>query len=134
MTNAAIAKAWFAAIDRNDYDEIRRLVHPAHKFYNPMTPMPAGIDEHIGMMQMMASAFSGEHKLELIIEDEHYAVVRAKLIANHTGNFNGIAPTGKPVEITFIDIFEIEEGKVRKEILEMNPMSIMVQIGASIPA
>jgi predicted ester cyclase len=131
MTNKEIAKAWFAGIDKNDFNSVKELMHPDHKFYNPMTPAPAGIDEHLGLMQMMTSAFSGEHKLELVIEDQNHAVVRGRWKGKHTGEFNGIGATGQPVEFTFTDIFEIVDGKVRREAFEMNPMSIMMQIGSA---
>lgn len=133
MTNKEIAMAWFANIDKNNFDGVKNLMDSNHSFQNPMTPAPVGIDQHIGMMQMMTSAFSGAHILELIIEDEGHAVVKGRWKGTHTGEFNGIPATNKPVEFTFIDIFEIVNGKVRKEAFEMNPMSIMQQIGA-VPA
>jgi len=133
MTNKEITKAWFAAIDKKDFNTIKGLMHPDHKFHNPMTPSPISIDEHIGMMQMMTSAFTGEHKLELLLEDGNHAVVHGKWVGTHTGEFNGILATNKPVEFTFTDIFEIVDGKVRKEAFELNPMTMMVQIGA-VPA
>jgi predicted ester cyclase len=130
MTNKEIAKTWFASIDNNDYATIKGLMHSDHKFINPMSPAPAGQDEHIGMMQMMSGAFTGEHKLDLVLEEGNYVVVRARYVSTHTGEFNGMGPTGKPVELSFIDIFEIVDGKVRNEILEMNLMTLLVQIGA----
>jgi len=133
MTNKEIATAWFAAIDKNDYATIQGLMHPDHKFHNPMTPAPATSDEHLGMIQMMSAAFTGAHSLELILEDGNYAVVRAIFKARHTGEFNGVPATGKDVSVSFIDIFEIVDGKVRNEVLEMNPMTFMIQIGA-VPA
>ena len=120
MTNKEIATTWFASIDKKDYATIKGLMHPDHKFINPMSPAPSGQDEHIGMMQMMSGAFTGVHKLDLMLEDGNYIVVRARYVSTHTGEFNGIKPTDKPVELSFIDIFEIVDGKVRNEILEMN--------------
>jgi predicted ester cyclase len=56
----------------------------------------------------------------MMLEEGNHVAVRARYKATHTGDFNGVAPTGKQVEFTFIDIFEIVDGKVRKEVLEMN--------------
>jgi predicted ester cyclase len=133
MTNKEIAKTWFASIDQQNFDRIKFLMDARHTFANPMTPTPIGPDEHIGMMQMMTSGFTGEHHLDLILEDHDHAVVRGRWKGKHTGEFNGLPATGKPVEFTFIDIFEIVNEKVRRETFEMNPMTIMVQIGA-VPA
>src|ERR1051325_4036749 len=105
MTNKEIAKAWFANIDANNFDSVKKLMDSKHTFHNPMTPAPVGIDEHIGMMQMMTSAFSGKHELELIIEENNYVAVRGRWKGKHTSEFNGVPATGKNVTFTFLDVF-----------------------------
>ena len=130
MTNKEIVKKWFNHIDTNNFNELRNLMGDEHKFQNPMTAAPIGCDEHIGMMRMMTSAFKGQHRLELILEDGNYVTVSGKWSGKHTGEFNGIAATNKPVQFPFIDIFHIENGKVTDEHMELNPMAIMAQIGA----
>jgi predicted ester cyclase len=131
MTNNEIARQWFAAIDKQDFGTIRDLMHADHKFQNPMTPEPIEVEGHLGMMTLMTKAFDGHHNLELLLEDGNYAVVRGNWSGKHIGEFNGIPATGKTVNFTFIDIFEIIEGRVRTESFEMNPMAIMSQIGAA---
>lgn len=130
MTNKDIAKSWFAAIDKKDFAALKKLLAPDHQFHNPMTPQPLGVDEHIGMIQQMTSAFSGEHKLTLLVADDSHVAVRGRWTGKHTGEFNGIPATGKPVDFTFTDILEIKNGKVSREAFEMNPMTFMSQIGA----
>jgi predicted ester cyclase len=130
MTNKEIAKAWFAAIDANNFEAVKNLMHPQHSFRNPMTPAAVGSEEHIGMMQMMTSAFEGGHDLELILTDGDYVTVSGRYKGKHTGEFNGMPASNKQVDFTFIDVFQIVDGKVRNEYFEMNPMSIMMQIGA----
>jgi predicted ester cyclase len=131
MTNKEIAKSWFAAIDKKDFNAVKAMMHSGHEFHNPMMPQPANAEGHIGMMQMMTGALSGGHILDLVLEDDNHVVVRGKWSGKHTGEFNGVPATGKSVEFTFTDVFEIIDGKVRKEALEMNPMAIMAQIGAN---
>jgi predicted ester cyclase len=133
MTNKEIVKSWFAHIDNNSFTDVKNLMDANHSFQNPMTPSPVGADQHIGMMQMMTSAMNGAHHLDLILESGNHVVVSGTWKGKHTGEFNGIPATGNPVEFPFIDIFEIVNGKVAKEHLEMNPMLIMQQIGA-VPA
>ena|SRR5688500_18276107 len=133
MTNKEIAKAWFSAIDSKKFEAVKTLMDSKHTFQNPMTPAPVGIEEHLGMMQMMTSAFEGEHVLEQILTEGEYVTVRGKWQGKHTGDFNGIAPTGNNVRFTFMDIFHVVNGKVVEEYFEMNPMAIMAQIGA-VPA
>lgn len=133
MTNKDIAKAWFKAIDAKDFAAIKNLMAPDHRFHNPMTPEAIGPEQHIGMMQMMTSAFTGEHILNLLVDDGSHVAVRGRWKGRHSGEFNGIPATNKPVEFTWTDIFEIKNGKVAREAFEMNPMAIMTQIGAAGP-
>ena len=131
MANKEIVKNWFSHIDTHSFSELRNLMGGNHRFQNPMTPAPIGVDEHLGMMRMMTSAFKGQHHLELILEDGDYVAVSGKWSGKHTGEFNGLAATNKPVQFTFIDIFHIVNGKVTDEHMELNPMAIMAQIGAN---
>ena len=133
MTNKEIVKKWFNHIDSNNFDEIKNLMDRKHSFQNPMTPTPVGANQHIGMMQVMTDALKGDHHLDLILERGEHVMVSGKWKGKHTGEFNGIPATNNTVEFSFIDIFHIVNGKVMDEHLEMNPMSIMQQIG-TVPA
>lgn len=130
MTIKELAKAWFKAIDAQDYTTLRTMMASDHAFHNPMSPASLGTDEHIGMIQMMMSAIKGEHSITLMVDDGSHVAVRGRWKGAHTGPFNGMLATGRPVEFTFTDVMEIKNGKLSREALEMNPMAIMQQIGA----
>lgn len=101
-----------------------------HQFHNPMTPTPIGIEEHIGMMHQMTSAFDGEHKIDVAVAEGEWIAVHGRWVGRHTGEFNGVPATGNEIEFTWNDFFHVVDGKVSAEHFEMNPMSIMAQIGA----
>ena len=107
MTNKEIAKAWFAGIDSNNFDDVKIFMDNSHAFYNPMTPEPSGKDQHLGMMQMMTTSFKGQHYLELLISEGEYVTVKGKWSGTHAGEFNGVPATNRHVEFSFIDIFHI---------------------------
>lgn len=130
MTKKEIVKTWFAQIDAKNFDAIRSLMAANHSFHNPMTPSALDSEGHIGMMQQMTSAWDGEHICDIVLEDGNYVVVKGRWAGKHVGEFNGIAATGNQVEFTWTDIFEFENGKVTNEYFEMNPMTMMAQIGA----
>lgn len=129
MNNKQVIKEWFANIDAKNFDGIKKLMDKKHAFHNPLSPAPAGVDEHLGMIQMLTNALPGNHHVDLTINDGEYITVRGHWSGKHTGDFNGVPATGKPVRFTWTDIFHIEKGKVTDEYLEMNPMAIMSQIG-----
>ena len=130
MTNKDLAAKWYAHIDKQDIPALKNLLDPAHRFSNPMAPAPVGVDEHLGMVQMMTSALKGAHTLERVISEGEYVAVQGRWKGKHVGEFNGVPATGKPVEFTFTDILHFQNGRIADEHLEMNPMAIMAQIGA----
>ncbi len=128
MTNKEIAKTWFAAIDAGDFMTIKNLMDDKHKFRNAMTPAPIGVEEHLGMMKMMTSSFEGKHTLNVVFGDDEHVAVSGKWSGKHIGEFNGIPASGNPVEFHFVDLFQVVNGKVVNEHMELNPMTIMHQV------
>jgi steroid delta-isomerase-like uncharacterized protein len=54
---------------------------------------------------------------------------RWKICGTHTGEFQGLPPTGKKVTITGIIISQVKDGKVVEEWEELNQLSLMQQLG-----
>jgi predicted ester cyclase len=133
MTPKDFITTWFAQIDGKKFDSLKKMMDNKHQFDNPMTPAPVGSDDHVGMMQMMTTSFDGKHLLDKVITDGEWVTARGRWTGKHTGEFNGIPATGKPVEFSWMDMMHIVNGKVVEEYFEMNPMTIMSQIGA-VPA
>ena len=128
MTNKEIIKSWFSGIDAKNFDDVRSLMHADHRFTNPMTPEPVGAEQHLGMMQMMTGAFTGQHHIHQMVQEGDMVAAYGEWKGTHTGEFNGVAPTGRPVRFSWMDMFSLRDGKVAQEYFEMNPMSIMAQI------
>lgn len=57
--------------------------------------------------------------LDLIAEGDK-VVVRGRDTGTFTGPFMGIEPSGKRIDITWIDIFRIENGKLKEAWLEID--------------
>lgn len=133
MTPIDFVKTWFSNIDNKQFDANKALMAPNHQFHNPMMPVPADAEGHLGMMQMMTSAFEGTHNIDFCVVDGNRVAVRGFWEGKHTGEFEGIPATGNSVRFSFADFFQIENGQLTNEYLEMNPMAIMQQIGA-VPA
>lgn len=63
------------------------------------------------------------------IVDNNKVVAIVTLSGTQKGPFLGISPTNKPIHIKFVDVFKIENGKI-KELSQMwNELSVMKQIG-----
>ena len=62
---------------------------------------------------LVYKAFPDLHDtIEDIIAEGDKVWVRVKVTATHTGEYRGIAPTGKKITLTYIGIHRIADGKV----------------------
>lgn len=97
-------------------------------------PAAAGVQGISDVVTACRAAF--EH-LNVTVEDmvAERDRVAARFTARgvHKGSFMGLAPTGKPITMTGIEIFRIENGKIAELWGEANLMGLMMQLGI-IPA
>ena len=129
MTPKEFIKAWFANIDGNHYSSLEKMMDSSHQFFNPMMPVPANKEQHLGMIQMMTTSFTeNKHHLDVLVSEGEWVIARGRVSCKHTGDFNGIAATNRKIEFSWIDIMHVVDGKVKEEYFEMNPMSIMQQL------
>jgi predicted ester cyclase len=57
-------------------------------------------------------------------------VIRWTMRATHQGELMGIAPTGKPVTVTGIDIFRLSAGKLAEMWQNWDQLGMLQQVGA----
>lgn len=120
---------YFANIDKRDFKALEASLAPGHALHNPMSPEPADLEGHIGMMKMMTGALDGKHILDVVFSDGHeWVCARGRWTGRHVGEFNGVPATGNKVEFSWINIQHVVNGKITEEYLEMNPAAIMQQI------
>jgi predicted ester cyclase len=55
--------------------------------------------------------------------------VRQTWHGTHTGNFQGIPPTGKQVTFTSLEVYRITGGKLAEEWVELDMLGLLQQLG-----
>lgn len=105
------------------------LLLPSFALHTPLpsAPGPQGMKDII-----TACRVAFEH-LDVTVEDmvAEGDKVAARFVAHgvHKGSFMNLPPTGKPIAMTGIEIFRIEDGKIAELWGEANLMGLMVQLG-----
>jgi steroid delta-isomerase-like uncharacterized protein len=56
--------------------------------------------------------FDAQPELENVVIGEGSAALEAVFVGTHTGDFAGIAPTGKTVEVPYSVFYELKDGKI----------------------
>ena len=96
--------------------------------------LPPGREAMKILGQSIASAFPDvQATAEDLLADGDKVIERTTAVATHTGEFNGIPPTGNPVVWTELHIYRFEDGKIAELWSEIDLLALLTQIGA-IPA
>ena len=93
--------------------------------------LPAGRDGIKALGQVIVAGFPDVHAaVQDLIADGDRVIERIQASATHTGEFNGISPTGKQVGWTEIHIYRLEDGKIAEQWSEIDLLGLLVQLGA----
>jgi predicted ester cyclase len=112
---ALIRRVFNEALNTGNLSVIDELFAPT--FVDNATPEqvagPIGVKDYF---QAVRSGFPDMHvSIEDLIAEGDKVVVRTIWRGTHSGAYEGIAPTGKPVARTMIQIFRIANGKICEE-------------------
>ncbi len=110
---------------------IDQFVAPDFENHNPFPGEAAGIEGVKQTLGMMLSTFADiQMTLEDQVSERDLVVSRGRFSATHTGEFMGIAPTGKRVTLPFIEIVRVAGGKISERWEIFDQAGMMQQLGA----
>jgi len=76
------------------------------------------------------AAFSGLHAdIHQQVAEDDLVVTRKTFYGTHTGDFMGIPPTGKDVELGVIDIVRIRDGQIAEHWNQLDQLGLLTQLG-----
>ena len=112
---ALIRRVFDEALNGGNLSVIDELF--ASNFVDNATPEqvagPIGVKAYF---QAVRAGFPDMHvSIDDLIAEADKVVIRTTWRGTHTGWYEGIAPTNKPVTRTMIQIFRIASGKIREE-------------------
>ncbi len=113
--NKAIARRVYEIISTGDFDRAEEIVDasvPDNELL-PCDPPARLIDT---FKETFSEAREGFPDLAIAVEDVmaegDRVTARVTMRGTHSGEFQGIAPTGRQVEVRAIDMFRIQDGKI----------------------
>ena len=108
--NKEIVRKFIEAYNTRNLDLLDDLFAPD---YVDHTHQQQGLESLKQLFNIAFKAFPDWHEtIEDIIAEGDKVWIRAKSTGTHTGEFMGIAPTGKKITMMFADMFRIVNGKV----------------------
>lgn len=129
--NKAVVRSFFKAFEANDQASLRELLAPDLTAYSHAAPGPQNREVHMQGISMWNAAFDETHFVveEQIAEGDKVAT-RGTIRATHSGGeFQGLPPTGKKVEVSGTTIEHIKDGKIVKRWVSSDWLGMMQQLG-----
>jgi steroid delta-isomerase-like uncharacterized protein len=93
-------------------------------------PSPEGVEGIRQFFGMIFAAFPDFHAMiHDQVAEEDKVVTRKTVSGTHQGDFMGIPPTGKHMEVPVIDIFRVVDGKCTDHWSVVDQLGMMQQLG-----
>ncbi len=130
---AIYRRIWDELLNKGNLAVVDELVAPSYVFHDPQGSFsgPQGLKQFITAFR---SAFSDmQFTVEDMIAEGDKVVKRWTLRAKHTGDFMGITPTGKQVEITGTSIGRFADGRSVEDWEALDHLGLMQQLGVVPP-
>jgi steroid delta-isomerase-like uncharacterized protein len=104
-----------------------------HHVNDPLTPDfgpgPEGLKQIVSLYR---TAFPDARcTVEDLIAEEGKVLARWTARGTHQGNLGDIAPTGRQVTVTGMDVFSIAEGKIQESWINWDTAGMLRQLGAT---
>jgi steroid delta-isomerase-like uncharacterized protein len=113
--NKEIAKSFFSAMDKNDFDAIQRLCSEDFSIMAPGLAEPMGFEIIPPVIKAHYSAFPDwVHSLEELVAEGDKVAVKIIQTGTHKADYEGIPPTDKKVTMPGQGFLVISDGKIKE--------------------
>lgn len=124
-----IAEVW----DRQNPTAVDEFLAPTYKRYRSPTAEPLTRDGQKQLLTSFRAAFpDAQLTVEEIIAEGNRIAFRSTIRGTHQGEFLGIAPTGKHVTVSLVDVIHIENGRFAEQWGGPDLLDLLQQLGAEI--
>ncbi|GAB5558505.1 MAG: ester cyclase [Synoicihabitans sp.] len=118
-----------AVLNRGDLSQLETFIHHAYHYFSPTEEIVGG-DALRAFIQMLRTAFPDLNvQVKEQISEAHKVCTRVVMTGTQLGEFNGIPPTGRRIEIEGVIISQLEAGRIRQEWELLDQYALLQQLG-----
>ncbi len=125
--NLNIGRKMMEAVNKQDLRLLDDLVVP--EYVNPQLQVRNRGDLKLILSMQYRGVPDVHRTIEDIIADEDSVWIRVKITGTHTGEYRGIAPTGKKFVMEAVPRYRIVDGKIVEGWSVWNPLDYFRQLG-----
>jgi steroid delta-isomerase-like uncharacterized protein len=97
----------------------------------PGNPTPMNRDATKSVVQMFSAAFPDlRHTVDEMMAEGDTVAARWTVRGTHRGDFQGIAPTGRPVSLSGTTVHHLKDGKIAETWLTFDSLDLLQQLGS----
>lgn len=127
--NKSVAENAIEAIIRSDIDELYQFVSEDVVRSDPLTTIQ-GLDAYRDHIRSFVSTYSDlEAEVEAMVAEDDMVVVHFTFRGTHGGEFAGLEPTGKDIDLPTVVLFRLEGGKIVEETEFWDNLYFIQQLG-----
>jgi steroid delta-isomerase-like uncharacterized protein len=129
--NKALVLQWYEELGKGNIEKSFEVCAPGYRLYFPSnTGTPLTKEQNLEIALQTFQAFPDTvQEIKDIMAVGDKVIVRGVDIATHSQEFQGIPPTGKKLEVSWLIIFRFEEGKIVEAWEEFDSLGWMQQLG-----
>ena len=128
--NEAIVRQVLKLIDERKLDEAFELYALDYIYHGPAGEL-RGRDGIRGLWEVFLAGFPDLHStVEDMVSQGDKVVLRWRIEGTHTGEFMGVAPSNKKINLGVTEIFRCANGQLVEAWDQFDQLSLMRQIGA----
>ena len=128
--NKELIRNYFEELDSGNVEILMEAFAPNALIYYPSNAKPMSREEESEFHKIVFRAFPDSyHGIEELISAGDKVIVRMLFTGTHKGEFQGIPPTEKKIEVSVMLIFRIEDGRVVELRREVDMLGLMMQLG-----
>ena len=130
--NKAVVRRFFEELlSTDDLAVADEILSPGFRFYFAGSLEPLDLKHYKEFLRARRAAFPDRRFLvEDMIAEGDKVSARFTMHGTHKGDLRGIAPTGKEVTVTGIDMIRLAVGKMVEDRVEVDQLGMMQQLGA----
>ena len=128
--NKEIVRQLYEAIDKQDMDTFLGLSAPDGVCHIPGVPEAVPLEAIAEVIKSFYTAFpDSTHAIKDVIAEGDKVAIRFTQVSTHTGEYEGIPPTGNKISVECQHMLRLADGKVAEVWLVEDNLGMMMQLG-----
>jgi steroid delta-isomerase-like uncharacterized protein len=108
------------------------LLTPDYALHVSGSPTPFNRDAVKQVVAMYGAAFPDlKHTVDEMIAEGNTVAARWTVRGTHRGEFQGVAPTGRPIQLSGATVHHMSDGRIVETWLTVDNLELLQQLGAA---